>query len=315
MKSLNLKWVIAHEPKYLFYRVAEDFKNIVNRICKTVNIDIEIMSDDEYNSKYNPEILANRHNLWKLLQDNDIQIAQMQTTSLARQCNEEMYVLDMPFLFEDHDHATDVLEGEIGQYLLNNFDKESRVKGLAFTYSGGFKLIPVNKKVSSLSDILGASLRSSMSSISQDTMTQFGFKPVPTEIDEISDAVYADKAIGGEHVAQRIFPDQCEEWISTVINTKHSLFLTSIVVNLDWWDSLDQEVKDVFTLAAFEAARNERELSILDGDISMTKLKNSGVNVIELSKDEVDSLKEKSKPIYEKYGKNFSKLQSIINKK
>lgn len=315
MKSLNLKWVIAHEPKYLFYRVAEDFKNIVNRICKTVNIDIEILSDDEYNAKYSPKVDANRHNLWKFLQDNDIQIAQMQTTSLARQWNQEMYVLDMPYLFEDHDHATDVLEGEVGQYLLNNFDQESRLKGLAFTYSGGFKLIPVNKRVSSLSELVGSSLRSSMSPISQDTMTHFGFDPVPTEIDKISEAVYAGKAIGGEHVAQRIFPDQCEEWISTVINTKHSLFLTSIVVNLDWWESLEQEVRDVFTLAAFEAARNERELSILDGELSIDKLKKSGVNFIELSSDEIDSLKEKSKPIYEKYGKNFSKLESVRNRK
>ncbi len=77
MKTLTLKWIIAHKPVYLFQRVAEDFKRLVNAKSNDVKIDIEIQTAEEFNAKYNPPEPATRHNLWKFLQDNTVQIAQM----------------------------------------------------------------------------------------------------------------------------------------------------------------------------------------------------------------------------------------------
>ena len=305
MENIKLRWVIAHEPAYLFYRVAEDFKRLVNQYKDVVNVDVEILTNSEYNEKYQPQEAVTRHNLWKLLQDGTVQITQMQTTSLARQFNREMHVLDLPYLFDTHEQAQQTLEGEVGQHLLNNFDKSSKLKGLAYTYSGGFRLMPFTGSVTTLAEVAGSAVRSGMSEIAQDTIRALGFDPVPTEIDEVSSAIKADRAIGAEHVAQRLFPDQCEDWINTIIDTEHSLFLTSIVVNVDWWNSLDQQVQDIFTKCALEAARNERELSIKDGHDSMSKLEAAGVKVIRLSEEEKDELRKKVQPVYEKYGSNY----------
>lgn len=305
MKQIKLKWVIAHQPVYLFYRVAEDFKNIVNSKSKDVEIDIEILTAEEYNEKYSPAEEANRHNLWKFLQDNSVQIAQMQTTSLARQANKQMHVLDMPYLFEDHDHAAKVLEGEIGQKLLNSFDDSSKLKGLAYTYSGGFRLMPVGHSVTSLAEIAGQPVRSGMSHIAQDTMKAMGFVPVPTEIDEVTAAIESGSAVAAEHVAQRLLPDACEDWIDTIIDTQHSLFLTSIVVNVDWWNSLDTSVQQIFMEAALEAARNERALSLLDGEKSVKKLQDDGVTVIHLDTEEMNELRNRVGSVYEKYEDSF----------
>lgn len=305
MKQIKLRWVIAHEPAYLFYRVAEDFKRLVNQHQDVVNVDIEILTNSEYNAKYSPAEPVTRHNLWKLLQDGTVQITQMQTTSLARQFNRQMHVLDLPYLFDTHEQAQQTLEGEVGQYLLNNFEESSRLKGLAYTYSGGFRLMPFAGSVTTLGEVAGQAVRSGMSEIAQDTIRAFGFRPVPTEIDEVTTVIKADQAIGAEHVAQRLFPDQCEDWIETIIDTEHSLFLTSIVVNVDWWNSLDQQVRDVFTACALEAARNERELSIKDGEDSVAKLAGNGVKVIKLSDDQKQELRSRVKGVYEKYNSYF----------
>ena len=61
-----------------------------------------------------------------------------------------MLALDMPFIFEDHEHATRVLEGEVGEFLLDKITEKSNVRGMAFTYSGGFRNVLSNKKVNSL---------------------------------------------------------------------------------------------------------------------------------------------------------------------
>lgn len=305
MKQLKLRWVIAHEPAYLFYRVAEDFKRLVNQHQDTINVDIEILTNSEYNEKYNPAEPVTRHNLWKLLQEGTVQITQMQTTSLARQFNRQMHVLDLPYLFDNHEQAQQTLEGEVGQYLLNNFDESSRLKGLAYTYSGGFRLMPFTGSVTTLAEVAGQAVRSGMSEIAQDTIRAFGFNPVPTEIDEVSSAIKSEQAIGAEHVAQRLFPDQCEDWINTIIDTEHSLFLTSIVVNVDWWNSLEAQVREVFMQCALQAARNERELSVQDGYDSVAKLEQNGVKVIKLNEQEKEELRKKVQSVYDKYSDNY----------
>lgn len=312
MEQTNIRWVIAHEPAYLFYRVAEDFRRLVNQKSDSVKIDIEILTNVEYNDKYQPAEPITRSNLWNALHDNTVQITQVQTTKLAAHANPDMAVLDMPYLFADHDHAQRVLEGEVGRHLLEGFDSKSKLKGLAFTYSGGFRLMPFKQSVASLAEVAGQTVRSGMSPIAQDTMRAFGFQPVSTEIDEVSAVIQTGQAVGAEHVAQRLYPDGCEQWIDTIIDTQHSLFLTSIVVNTDWWNGLPQSVRSVFAECAIEAARNERALSIKDGLDSLARLAQSGVKIVEPSRDQKQDLQTAVVPVYEKYQTSFS--QDLISK-
>lgn len=305
MEIKKIQWIIAHEPAYLFYRVANDFKQIINTLSQDVKVDIEILTAEEYNAQYQPTVPATKQNLWRFLQDNTVQIAQMQTTSLARQFNPKMYVYDMPYLFNNHDHAANILEGEIGTELLNSFTPESRLKGLAYTYSGGFRLMPFKGQVSSLGELAGQSVRSGMSPIMQETVRTLGFNPVPTEIEEVGSVVESGQVVGAEHVAQRLLVDQCENWMDTIIDTEHSLFLTSIVVNLNWWDSLEESVQQLFVEAARQAARNERDLSIRDGETSLANLQAKGVRYIKPSATELDELRNQTKSVYQKFENNY----------
>ncbi len=312
MKSIKLKWVIAHEPAYLFYRVAADFQRLVNQYQDMVKVDIEILTNNEYNEKYCPADPVTRHNLWKLLQDGTVHITQMQTTSLAKQFNRKMHVFDLPYLFDNHQQVQRVIEGPVGHELLNSFEPTSGLKGIAYTYSGGFRLMPFAGSVSTLAELAGQPVRSGTSDIAQDTIRSFGFVPVPTEPEQLSQAVREKQAVGAEHVAQRLFPDQCDDWIDTIIDTEHSLFLTTIVVNVDWWNNLDSKIRDIFTACAFEAARNERELSIKDGQDSVKQLSDAGVNVIKLNKEQKHQLRLQAQSVYDKYT-NLYFEQSLVD--
>lgn len=305
MNNMKIKWVIAHEPAYLFLRVAEDFQRIVNQKSKDVQIDIEILTAEEYNTKYQPAEPASRQNLDKLVRDNTVQITQMITSVLAKKFNPQMHAFDMPYIFRDHDHAQRVIEGNVGTKLLNSFPTESKLKGLAYTYSGGFRLLTLKDKVKSLAEIEGSSIRSGYAPQAQDTLVSFGVKPVAGELEEIKNLINSNTTVGAEYVSQRILPDGQDEWINTVINTEHSLFMTNILVNTDWWNSLPVDVQQIFEDAALESARNERELSVKDGKQSLETLKSQGVNVIELTAEEKEELKSRSAWIYEKYDDNY----------
>lgn len=305
MSDMKIKWVIAHEPAYLFLRVAEDFQRLVNEKSKNTKIDIEILTAEQYNTKYQPTEKVSRMNLDQLVKDNTVQITQMITSVLAKKFNTQMHAFDMPYIFKDHDHAQRVIEGEVGTKMLNSFPAESKLKGLAYTYSGGFRLLTLKDKVKSLAEVEGRAIRSGYSPQSQDTLASFGVKPVAGDLERVKELVQSNSAVGAEYVSQRILPDQQDEWINTIINTEHSLFMTNILVNTDWWNSLDAETQKIFEEAALEAARNERDLSVHDGKQSLETLKAQGVKVIELTAEEKEELKARSAWLYEKYNDSY----------
>ena len=152
-KTTKIRWVIAHEPLNLFLRAAEDFERRVNEQQTEHEIQVEIMTLTEYSHRYNNGVIVTKHDLLDLMEAGRIEMSQMYTTWLAEDIEHDMLALEMPFIFEDHDHATRVLEGEVGESLLEKITKKSNVRGMAFTYSGGFRNIITDKPVTGLKDL------------------------------------------------------------------------------------------------------------------------------------------------------------------
>jgi TRAP-type C4-dicarboxylate transport system substrate-binding protein len=152
-KTTKIRWVIAHEPLSLFVRAAKDFQDFVNQAQTAEKIDVEVMTLSEYSERYNNGVVVTKHDLLDLMEQGKIEMSQMYTTWLAEKIDQDMLALDMPFIFADHDHATRVLEGEVGEFLLNKITEKSNVRGMAFTYSGGFRNVISSKKVDRLSDL------------------------------------------------------------------------------------------------------------------------------------------------------------------
>ena len=153
-KTTKIRWVIAHEPLSLFVRAAKDFQDFVNSAQSAEKIEVEIMTLNEYSERYNNGVVVTKHDLLDLMEQGKIEMSQMYTTWLAEKYEQDMLALEMPFIFTDHDHATRVLEGEVGEYLLEKITKKSNVRGMAFTYSGGFRNVLSNKKISTLKGLV-----------------------------------------------------------------------------------------------------------------------------------------------------------------
>jgi TRAP-type C4-dicarboxylate transport system substrate-binding protein len=312
-KLTKIRWVIAHDPLYLFLRAAEHFQEEVNARSKNHKIEVEIMTPTQYADRYgwpNAE-LANHdefrfNQLYSLMQDGKVEMSQLVTTNLAAKFNKDMHVLDMPFLFENHEHATRALEGAPGQKLLTSFPKESNIRGLAFTYSGGFRCMPVNKNVRTLADLAGESVRTGMNPMARDTFAVLGATPVSMELGAMNLAVATDEVIGGESAWPRIYPCEQNTFSRTVLDTGHSLFLTSIIVSETWWNNLDDELREIIAGAAIAAGRRERERSVEDGEEAKVKLAKEGVEVVALSAADREQFKTATAPLYDKYADFFS---------
>jgi TRAP-type C4-dicarboxylate transport system substrate-binding protein len=305
--TTKIRWVIAHEPLNLFLRAAEDFERRVNEQQNEHKIEVEIMTLSEYSQRYNDGVVVTKHDLLDLMESGKIEMSQMYTTWLAEKYEQDFLVFDLPFLFKDHDHATRVLEGNIGETLLAKLTDKSNVRGLSFTYSGGFRQMISNKRVSTLEELAGTPVRSNRNPVAQATISALGMKPVVAEVEDLRQVVVDGQAEGGETNYPRVYPLRQNEVTKTVIDTGHSLFLTSMIIGDRFWDGLSPAVQDVIKQAAVLAGREERAETIRDGDRAEQRLiAEEGANIVKWTQEQREAAKIALSSVYDQFSDTFT---------
>lgn len=302
-RTKHIRWVLAHEPIELFMRAAKRFSQEV-AAKSGGRLEIEVMTLSEYAERYNGGKRASKLDLLNLMESGAIEMSQMYTTALGR-LSKSMFALDLPFLFKDHEHASRVLDGPLGKGLMEDLSKNSNVRGLAFTYSGGFRMIVGNKPIRKLEDFKGLKIRVAKSPVAMDVIQSVGAEPVPMELEEVNDAIESGVLDGGESTYPRFYSMKQNEVSAVVNDTQHSLFLTSIIVAKPFWESLDANLQKIMTDSAKGAAKGERLESLEDAKVIKQKCLEDGIPVYALSASEQESFKAMIRPVYDKYESFF----------
>lgn len=295
--SYKIKWVLAHEPIGLFKEAANVFSKEVTTKTKG-KITFEILTMAEYEAKYSHKKISYTEFL-KELQSGSIEMSQTYTTELGK-LNNTFYVLDLPFLFRDHKHAQKVLEGKIGNDLLSSLST-SQVRGLAFTYSGGFRVVPGTKAIKKYEDFQGMKVRTSSSPVAQETFNILGAKAVPLDLSEIDEAIKSGKIDEAESTYARYFTLGQDKAAKIVNETNHSLFLTSIIINEKFWQNLPADYRKIMSESAVKAARIERDHSVSEGIKTKKQCLDSGIQVVSMGKTEEARMKKALMPVYKKF--------------
>lgn len=292
----TIRWVVAHEPVHLFLRTAEAFAAEIEKTSKGL-LKIEILTSDDYANKYHQGQRPTGTRIKTLFDELSAgQFEMFQTTvSWYGMINNHFLALDLPFLFRDHDHAERVLEGPIGRALCDSLALRSNVKGLAFTYSGGYRVIGTKEAIKSIADLRGKRIKVNPNPLCYLTMQKLGAVPISVEPGlganadlDIIDGVNHDAAettylrFRGEHL----------------LKTGHSLFLTTIAINKDFWDSLGPELQGLMSEAAVAAAKIERQWSIEDGVKFETEADLNGVTIVDISPEEQEQFRAITESVY-----------------
>lgn len=305
MTTKHVKWVIAHEPIGLFLKVAERFAKEVNEKTDGA-FDIEVLSLSDYAEKYNDGKKVTKYDLMDLINTGKIEMSHIYTTWLG-DYNKDLHAFDLPFLFKDHEHADRVLEGEIGTELLAGVSKNSNIKAMSFTYSGGYRIVPSTFAANTVDAWKGKVVRTSRSPVAVETFKALG--SIPREdiaLEEMNQ--YADKGeiAAGESTYVRVFPLDQYKSFKIVNETSHSLFLTSIIVNQDFFKQFDKKTQKIMTTAAFNAARQERKESVADIPNILEQCKQNDVQVVKMSEEEEFKFREITSTVYDKFQDYFS---------
>lgn len=310
--ATKVRWVIAHEPIGLFLKVADRFAQEVNE--KTNNaFDIEVLSLTDYSDKYNDGKKISKTDLLRLIDSGAIEMCHIYTTWLG-DYNKDMHVLDLPFLFRDHDHADRVLDGEIGAELLEGIARASHIRPMSFTYSGGYRIVPANFKADTADAFKGRKVRTSRSPVAADTFKALGAEEFTNiTLEEMNKAADDGVIEAGESTYVRVFPLKQNDSFKYVNDTAHSLFLTSIMANQGFFDTLDSATQKIVVDATRRAAKLERKESVEDIPNVLAQCQREGVEVVRMPESEFAKFKEITAQVYDKYADYFND-KDIIRK-
>jgi TRAP-type C4-dicarboxylate transport system substrate-binding protein len=316
-QTYTIRWLLQHEPVELFLRTAKAFDTEIKALTHG-RISVETYTQDEYaqiNKNYIPTEFAD-----PLLEikAGQIEMSQVQVGQVGYWFNPEFYALEMPYLFESHDHATRVLEGPIGKKMLQNLETTSPTTGLAFTYSGGYRVLASKTPVQTAEDLKGLTCLTERNPIRVDTARAFGFEVVPA-LDKSTDRkeLYA-KSTCIETTLPRYENEAHVLGQNYIADTAHSMYLTTILVGNDFWAKLSKEDQQAMRTAAERVATLERQWSVDDAEKLATdteKHAKLGIHYTELPDAEKTKLKQLVKPVYDKYTAFFAPgfIDGIIN--
>ena len=269
----KIKWTIAHEPADLFERTAEAFNGYLKDITGG-EWEVETLKNHD---------LRGYSKLMAAVNDGTVDLAQIPVGRMG------LHVLNWPYLFRDHAHATAVLEGDIGRNLLKSLKKKG-MEGLAFTYSGGFRIFVSDDQVSSLADLRSVKLAVKDDEVTRQSLSTMGMTLDPRPVDE--DSIYIEfpeDASGAETTYTRYLSHFSDKKFIT--HTEHSLFLTTVLARSTWFDSLDADLQSAIRKAALLAAADEREWSAQDTQKILGQAEDMGVTVYMPTEEENAELK------------------------
>jgi TRAP-type C4-dicarboxylate transport system substrate-binding protein len=303
--TTKIRWVIAHEPIGLFLKVADRFTKEVNE--KTGGkFEIEVLSLSDYASKYNGGKKITKYDLMNMINSGEIEMSHIYTTWLG-DYNKDLHALDLPFLFKDHAHADRVLEGAVGEQLLAGVSAESNIKAMSFTYSGGYRIVPANFKADTVEAWNGRTVRTSRSPVAVDVFKLLGAEVKENvALEEMNEAADRGEIEAGESTYVRVFPLEHHKSFKYVNDTAHSLFLTSIIVNKDFFAQFDEATQKIMADAAATAARVERRESVADIPNILAECERENVPVVRMSDLEESKFKAITSQVYQMYQDYFT---------
>jgi TRAP-type C4-dicarboxylate transport system substrate-binding protein len=330
---IKIRWLIAHDPEYLFIRTAQAFAAEVDRVLPG-QFDFEILTPGYYNKKYGdiPELgwaparvpgvelepaegtvivpwdedVSRISRAWmKAMDDGKIHMSQTQITVIGG-FYRPFHTLDLPFLFNGHEHVSRVLDGKIGDELCEELSKNTQARGLGFTYSGGYRIVGSNEPIESLEDLNEMDITTVPSTSKFFSVLAENAKTRDSQTqEEMIDSIKKGNAIETTYLRFKG---------KNILKTNHSMFMTTILISNKLFDSLTPEQQKVFRRAAKEVAKLERKWSVDDAEQYEVNAKENGITIKEVSKEEKIKMFDAAVPQYRLANKLFPGSRELVAK-
>ncbi len=215
----------------------------------------------------------------------------------------ELQLFDLPFLFPTREIGYEIMDGEVGTELLDNL-KSQKVKGVAF-YEDGYKHFTSNKPIVKLEDFKGQKFRTMESPIIINQFKALGANPTPIDFGELYSSLQLGVVDGQENPLVTIVNSKFYEVQKYLILSEHAYLGHVLLFGDDWYNKLPEDIQKILYDKGREIAVWQRQ-AVQDEEKSyLQTIKDFGVDIIELTPEQKEELKQTTLSVHQEYVKLF----------
>jgi tripartite ATP-independent transporter DctP family solute receptor len=190
-----------------------------------------------------------------------------------------MNVLAMPFLFRSIEHLQKVLDGPIGNEILDSFEPYGFV-GLAFYDSGARSIYNSVRPIRSIADIKGLRLRVQQSELMSDMINAVGAEPIKLPYGQVLTGLATKLIDGAENNWPSFVTTDHYKYAGYYTLTEHTMSPEVLIMSQKAWAGLSTEDRKIFREAAIRSSQFMREKWKDLEDRSREQAKAAGVTIV-----------------------------------
>ena len=216
---------------------------------------------------------------------------------------QDYLILDLPYLFSGYDHAHAVLDGEIGQGLMDQLGSLGIVGG-AFWENGFREMTNSERPINTPEDCAGLTLRCMENQAHIAAFSALGMDPTPMAWSEVFTALQQGTIDGQENPIAVIYSTAVYEVQDYLASTNHVYSAAMILFSQSTMNKLSAEQQQILLDASKEVADYERSLCEDSEADQIAEMQQAGIQV---TYPDVAPFQEALAGVYETFAQQFVK--------
>jgi tripartite ATP-independent transporter DctP family solute receptor len=221
---------------------------------------------------------------------------------------DNLNVFNLPFLFRNTAHMQKVIDGPIGQELLDAVtnNPNAGLIGLCWMDAGARSVYDTKRPIRTIADLKGLKIRVIGNPMFVDMMNALGGNGVAMGYDQVFSALQTGVVDGAENNPPSFVFDNHYQAAKYFTLTEHLIVPEMLVFSRRTWNTLSKDDQELIRKLAREAQLEERGLWAAYEKQAMDKARAAGIQVFEVA--DKKPFQDAVKPVWDKYGPRFADI-------
>jgi tripartite ATP-independent transporter DctP family solute receptor len=223
---------------------------------------------------------------------------------------DDLNVFNLPFVFRDEAHMRKVIDGPIGQELLERVSSSPQSRLIVLGWmDAGTRNVYANKPATKPAELKGMKIRMMGNPLFVETMNAMGGNGVAMGFNELYSALQTGVVDGAENNPPTLLAQNHYQVSKIYSLTGHLIIPEIFVFSKRTWETLSKEDQALLRKVSREAQMEQRQLWDAYVGEAETKLKAAGIQFLPADKD---AFFKATQPIRDKYGAKYATILKRI---
>jgi tripartite ATP-independent transporter DctP family solute receptor len=218
----------------------------------------------------------------------------------------DLNVLNLPFLFRNTEHMRHVIDGPIGQELLDKVTNNptANLVGLCWMDAGARNMYDTKRPITDIQDLKGLKVRVMGNPMFVDMMNSLGGNGVAMGYDQVFTALQTGVVDGAENNPPSFVFDNHYQVAKYYTLTEHLIVPEMLVFSKPIWNKLSKDDQALVLKQGRAAQIRERVLWDEYEAKAIAKMKESGIQIVTIA--DKKPFQDAVKPVWDKYAPQFA---------